>query len=115
MTASLMPDRVASPGLLGCSTSGSTKSRSSHYSDDLARVAGVPAVKVSTVPTALLRLAGLFQPVIREFKETEYQRERPYQLDDTAARETFGLEPTPWDEILTGMVEHYRASRGIAA
>jgi nucleoside-diphosphate-sugar epimerase len=83
--------------------------------DDLAGAAGVPAVKTSTVPTALLRLAGLFQPVIRELKETEYQRERPYLLDDTAARETFGLEQTPWDEILTGMVEHYRASRGIAA
>ena len=83
--------------------------------DDLAEAAGVPAVKVSTVPTALLRLAGLVQPVIRELKETEYQRERPYLLDDTAACETFGLEPTPWDEILTGMVEQYRASRGIAA
>lgn len=83
--------------------------------DDLAGAAGVPAVNASSVPTTLLRLAGLFQPVIREFKETEYQRERPYQLDDTAAREAFGLEPTPWNEILTGMVEHYRASRGIAA
>lgn len=83
--------------------------------DDLAAAAGVPAVKASTVPTALLRLAGLFQPVIREFKETEYQRERPYWLNNTAARETFGLEPTPWDEILTAMVEHYQASRGLAA
>jgi nucleoside-diphosphate-sugar epimerase len=83
--------------------------------DDLAAAAGVPSVKVSTVPTVMLRVVGLFQPVIRELKETEYQRERPYVLDDTAARETFGLEPTPWNEILAGMVEHYRASRAAAA
>jgi len=76
--------------------------------DDLAQAAGVPAVKVSTVPTALLRVVGVFQPVIRELKETEYQRERPYILDETAARTTFGLEPTPWDEILAAMVAHYR-------
>ncbi len=50
--------------------------------DDLAEAAGVPAVKVSTVPTVMLRVIGLFQPVIRELKETEYQRERPYLLDD---------------------------------
>ena len=83
--------------------------------DDLAGAAGVPTVKVSTVPTALLRLAGLFQPALRELKETEYQRERPYQLDDTAARQAFGLEPTPWQELLAGMVERYRATSGIAA
>ncbi len=75
---------------------------------DLAAAAGVPEVKVSTVPSALLRLAGAFQPVIRELKETAYQRERPYLLDETAARKAFGIEPTPWDEILAGMVAHYR-------
>ncbi len=83
--------------------------------DDLAAAAGVPTVKVSTVPTVMLRVIGLFQPVIRELKETEYQRERPYLLDETAARATFGLEPTPWDEILAGMVEHYRASEAAVA
>ena len=83
--------------------------------DDLAAAAGVPAVKVSTVPTLLLRGIGLFQPAIRELKETDYQRERPYLLDETAARSTFGIEPTPWAEILRGMVEHYRADRAVAA
>ncbi len=83
--------------------------------EDLAGAAGVPPVRVSTVPATLMRLLGLFQPVIRELKETEYQRERPYLLDETAARGTFGLEPTPWDEILAAMVMHYRASAGITA
>lgn len=76
--------------------------------EDLAAAAGVPPVKVSSLPSALLRLLGLFQPAIRELKETDYQRQRPYLLDDSVARHTFGLQPTPWDDICAGMAEHYR-------
>jgi nucleoside-diphosphate-sugar epimerase len=75
---------------------------------DLAAAAGVPAVKVSPVPAALLWAIGLFQPTMRELKETDYQRERPYLLDESAARATFGIAPTPWDELLADMVAHYR-------
>ncbi len=82
---------------------------------DLAAAAGVPAVKASTVPGVLLWGLGLFQPVIRELKETDYQRERPYLLDDSAARATFGLEPTPWAEVLSGMVAEYRDGQAAAA
>lgn len=82
---------------------------------DLAAAARVPAVKASSVPTALLWGLGLFQPIIRELKETDYQRERPYLLDDSAARAAFGLEPTPWADLLAGMVAHYRDERAVAA
>jgi nucleoside-diphosphate-sugar epimerase len=82
---------------------------------DLASAAGVPAVKASTVPGVLLWGLGLFQPVIRELKETDYQRERPYLLDDSAARTTFGLEPTPWAEVLSGMVAQYSDRQAAAA
>ena len=75
---------------------------------DIARAASVTPVKVSRLPGIMLWAVGLFQPTIRELKETDYQRERPYLLDDHAARETFGLEPTPWDDILAGLVDHYR-------
>ena len=76
--------------------------------DDLAAASGVGPVKSSAVPGVLMSVMGLFQPVIRELKETDYQRERPYVLDDTAARTTFGLEPTPWNEIIDGLVAAYR-------
>jgi nucleoside-diphosphate-sugar epimerase len=82
---------------------------------DLAVAAGVSPVKASAVPAALLWGLGLFQPMIRELKETAYQRERPYLLDDSAARATFGLEPTPWAELLAGMVRHYRGAHAVAA
>ena len=82
---------------------------------DLAAAAGVPSVKASSVPSVLLWALGLVQPVIRELKETDYQRERPYLLDDSAARATFGLEPTPWADLLAGMVAHYRDVQAAAA
>jgi len=75
---------------------------------DIAAVAGVPAVKASSVPGIVLWGLGLVNPLMRELKETDYQRERPYLLDDTAARETFGIEPTPWSEVLEALVAFYR-------
>jgi nucleoside-diphosphate-sugar epimerase len=82
---------------------------------DLADAAGVAPAKVSTVPGAVLWALGLFQPVIRELGETEYQRTRPYVLDETAARRAFQIEPTPWADLLEAMVVHYRATDRIAA
>lgn len=77
--------------------------------DDLARVAGVAPVPVGVLPRPALWAAGLFSPTVRELAETRYQFEGPFVLDDSAARSTFGLEPTPWDEVLERTVESYRA------
>lgn len=76
--------------------------------DDLADTAGVPHVPVKSLPGAMVKLLGLFSPAIRELSETAYQRDRPFVVDDSAARVTFGLEPTPWGEILDQIIEHYR-------
>lgn len=78
--------------------------------NDMAAAAGLAQVKVSSVPGAILWGLGFFQPVMRELKETDYQRERAYILDDSAARATFGLEPTPWNEVLRGTLDHYRVA-----
>jgi nucleoside-diphosphate-sugar epimerase len=76
--------------------------------DDLAAAAGVKPIKSSAVPGLVMSVMGLFQPVIRELKETDYQRERAYILEDSAARDTFGLQPTPWSEIVADLVAAYR-------
>ncbi|HEY3438307.1 MAG TPA: NAD-dependent epimerase/dehydratase family protein [Actinotalea sp.] len=75
---------------------------------DLCRVAGVPPVTVREHPAVLMRLLGLVSPMIREVAEVAYQFERPFVIDSTAAHLTFGLAPTPWDEILAGLVAAYR-------
>jgi hypothetical protein len=38
-------------------------------------------------------------PLMRELRQLSYQWTAPYVLDDSAAREHFGMEPTPWDEV----------------
>jgi nucleoside-diphosphate-sugar epimerase len=67
---------------------------------DLCRVAGVRQVQVKAMPRWMIRVGGVFSPLIRELPEVAYQHERPFVMDSSAARTTFGLEPTPWDEIL---------------
>jgi len=78
---------------------------------DLAAAAGVATPKVSSVPAGVLWALGLVQPMLRELRETDYQRDRPYLLDDSAARAELGLEPTPWPTLLESMVESYRSPR----
>jgi nucleoside-diphosphate-sugar epimerase len=76
---------------------------------DLARIAGVPPVPVTQLPRALLALAGLFTPLLRELPEVAYQLERPFIIDSSAAEATFGIAPTPWPQVLAETVAFYRA------
>ena len=52
------------------------------------------------LPYAALWAAGLFNPMVKELRETQHQFRHPFVLDSTAARETFGLVPTPMAEAV---------------
>jgi nucleoside-diphosphate-sugar epimerase len=82
---------------------------------DLAAVAGVPAVGVSVAPKVALTVMGLVNPTVRELKETLYQFERPFVMDSSAAQQTFGLAPTPWDEVLAATLRSYGWAGAAAA
>ena len=60
---------------------------------------GKPAVKVSAVPMPVFSAMAKVVPIIRELRQLSYQWTEPYVLDDSDAREHFGMEPTPWDEV----------------
>ncbi len=75
--------------------------------DDLARVAGVPPVPVGSIPATALRALGLVNPTLRELRETMYQFTRPFVMDSEAAQQTFGLQPTPWVDVLSETVRSY--------
>jgi nucleoside-diphosphate-sugar epimerase len=77
---------------------------------DLCRVAGLHPVKVREYPGMLIRSMGLFDPMMRELPEVAYQFEDPFVLDSTAAQQTFGLTPTPWDDVLAGIIASYRGA-----
>lgn len=74
---------------------------------DAAALGGHPEPAVAPFPRVVKRLARV-APVVRELDETAYQFELPFVLDSTAATETFGLEPTPWDQALAETVSWLR-------
>lgn len=63
--------------------------------DRLVELAGVRAARLATMPAPVLWLGGLFDPTVRELRETAYQFRRPFVLDSSAATAAFGIEPTP--------------------
>ena len=81
--------------------------------DDLARVAGVPPVRVRGLPSLALRGLGLASPLMRELRETEYQFRDAFVMDSSAARTTFGLEATAWDTVLGATLRSYGWTGGL--
>jgi nucleoside-diphosphate-sugar epimerase len=77
---------------------------------ELASAFGNSNPKISSVPNAVWNLLGLFNPLLKALKETAYQFQRPYILDDSATRKSFGMQPTEWKQILKEVVADTRAS-----
>ncbi|MDX2971084.1 NAD-dependent epimerase/dehydratase family protein [Kribbella solani] len=69
-----------------------------------AELAGAPQARVAPLPGVLLRLAGLVDPAARETVEMQYQWQRPFVVDSTAATVAFGLKPTSTDDALREMI-----------
>jgi nucleoside-diphosphate-sugar epimerase len=77
---------------------------------ELATAGGVKNPKLSSIPQVMWNLLALFNPLMKALKETAYQMQRPYVLDDSAARKAFGMQPTSWKQILNDVVAESRAS-----
>jgi nucleoside-diphosphate-sugar epimerase len=73
--------------------------------DDFARGAGVGQVRVGEIPSVVLGGMGLFSPLLREVRETEYQFRDDFVMDSSAAQAAFGLKPAPWEEIVAVTVD----------
>jgi hypothetical protein len=76
----------------------------------LAATTGVKNPKISSLPNVMWNLIALFNPLMKALKETAYQFQRPYILDDSAARKTFNMQPTDWNQILKEVVFETKAS-----
>ncbi len=66
--------------------------------------------KVRVVPRWLYRLMSTFSPLIRELRETDYQRSRPFVVDSSNFTSTFGLAATPLSEAIGQTVAWYQAN-----
>lgn len=67
---------------------------------DIAELLEVPVPKIRTAGKAMVRTIGLFNPAMRELAEMLYEFDQPFVMDSTAAQQTFGLKPTPWDVVI---------------
>ncbi|MCU1619470.1 MAG: NAD-dependent epimerase/dehydratase [Modestobacter sp.] len=67
---------------------------------DLATALGLDAPEVSGMPWPVLRAVGVAVPFLREVVAVRHQFDRPYVIDASATTATFGLEPTPWDDVV---------------
>ncbi|NYJ75757.1 NAD-dependent epimerase/dehydratase family protein [Allobranchiibius huperziae] len=54
--------------------------------------------KVRSMPYAAVWIGGVFNPFIKEMRETQYQFRGPYVMDSSAAQEHFGITPTPLED-----------------
>ncbi|WP_149180162.1 NAD-dependent epimerase/dehydratase family protein [Streptomyces sp. TRM49041] len=76
--------------------------------DRLAAQSEVGPVSVRGLSPAVLRVASVFSPVIRELKEIRYQFDRPFVMDSSAYEAEFAVRATPVDEQVRTTVNWWR-------
>jgi nucleoside-diphosphate-sugar epimerase len=76
--------------------------------DLLAARAGTAPVPVRAMPPAVLGIASLLSPLVRELKEVRYQFDRPFVVDSGAYEAAFAVRATPVDEQVAATVDWWR-------
>jgi nucleoside-diphosphate-sugar epimerase len=81
------------------------------FFDLVFEAAGRPTpAKAQIAGPALLAVAGLFSPTLRELRETAYQFRRPFVIDSSRFERAFGrLEPTPHRAAVERTVQWFRS------
>jgi nucleoside-diphosphate-sugar epimerase len=69
--------------------------------------AGKP-YRIQVAPKLMLRIMGLFVPVIRESQEMMYQFDYEYQFDSSKIRNALGIDATSYQEGIPKTLEHAR-------
>ncbi|MET9294012.1 NAD-dependent epimerase/dehydratase family protein [Streptomyces sp. NPDC003077] len=80
----------------------------------LADRAGTGPVAVRGLPPAVLGIASLVSPLLRELREVRYQFDRPFVVDTSAYEAEFSVRATPVEEQVKATVEWWRDRLGAA-
>ena len=78
--------------------------------DMIHRQAGQPRTRLRRVHPALLRLAGLTNPTVRELLEMQYQFDEPFIVDSSKIAGRLGVHATPIDQAVADTLATYRSS-----
>ncbi|KIQ65735.1 hypothetical protein TR51_18390 [Kitasatospora griseola] len=66
----------------------------------LAELHGAPEPRLESLTERDMTLLSLNEPLWREFIETSYLSDRPFRVNDSDIRDTFGLKPSTLREAL---------------
>lgn len=75
--------------------------------DAFASAAGVPGATVRRIPRVALKVAAVFSPMMRALLHMTYQFDEPFEIDAADTTETFGIEPTPFDQQVAATLAGY--------
>lgn len=74
----------------------------------LSRAAGVREPRTIRVPRWVISAGGRFTPLLREVEGMLYQFDAPFVVDSSETTAVFGIEPTPWDEVVDETARAWR-------
>lgn len=66
--------------------------------------------KIAVASRLLLKILGVFSPMMREFQEIFYEFEQPYIMDHSKYERAFGCETTPHDEAIAKTLQWFRSN-----
>jgi nucleoside-diphosphate-sugar epimerase len=66
--------------------------------------------RISVLSKTMLSVVGLFNPMVRELRETHYQFAEPFILDDGKFKAAFGDLSTPLSQAIPATVDWFRAN-----
>jgi hypothetical protein len=64
--------------------------------------------KYRVLSRTMVKLAGLFDPTIREVHEMLYQNDSPYVFDSSKYARAFGISGTPYAEGIAATASSYK-------
>ena len=64
--------------------------------------------KIQTVPVWMIKILGLFIPVMKEFPEMMYQYEQDYKFDSTKFEKRFGISATAPEDGIKILIENLK-------
>jgi nucleoside-diphosphate-sugar epimerase len=80
---------------------------------DLVFLAAARRARIRTASKGLLRVAGVWSPLLREMAEMAYEFEQPYIMDGSKFMRAFGGTPTPLPEAVQSTVAWFQRRLGL--
>jgi nucleoside-diphosphate-sugar epimerase len=107
MTLGCAPaDVYGRPWMLPCAPAGTMRELVARFSRKLGH-----QIRLARVPRRMVKVIGVFVPLVREVEEMLYQWDEPFVINDRRFRERFQQEPTDVEEAAAATVawarQHY--------